>query len=280
MIDIIKSVYNKLFSENDSLEKSYRFKSLISNFKNIAQYDLENLDTARIHTKDIIPYKFKNHINFKKEELYTVIKVDKILSESLSIKKDLIKDNNIEDVIHKVKVILEDKVIESIDKMILFMMSELGRTTTSIYGQFKESIGAFTISKDTTSDSIIRKLEYSDIVLKELNNIGLKHVILSKFLSEKLKEYKNESNLKINHKLIPYQEIPEYLESIDPLCLIASSQTIDDLTPGIVMIYKNLILDIVEDTKEETINFLLSKEYSIQKVGKKPEFFYIRFLQT
>ncbi len=46
------------------------------------------------------------------------------------------------------------------------------------------------------------------------------------------------------------------------------------------MIYKNLILDIVEDTKEYTINFLLSKEYSIQKVGKKPEFFYIRFLQT
>ena len=63
MIELIKSAYDKLFSKEDNITKSYRFKSVISSFQNIAQYDLEDLDTARIHTKDIIPYKFKNQIN-------------------------------------------------------------------------------------------------------------------------------------------------------------------------------------------------------------------------
>lgn len=280
MIDLIKNIYDKLFSKEDEISKSYRFKSVISSFKNIAQYDLENLDTARIHTKDIIPHKYKNQINYRKEDLYTVIKADKLLSESLYVDKNILQDQTVENVAENIKNILENKMIESIDEMILFSMSELGRITTTIYGQVKESIGRFTVSSEITSDSLINKLEYSDIVLKELNNIGLKNIIISNDLFKKIEKFSEESKIKINHKLIPYQVLPDYLEKSNPLCLIATSQCYNDLTPGIVIIYKNLILDILENKENDIIEFHLSKEYSIQKVGKKPEFFYIRFLQT
>jgi hypothetical protein len=196
------------------------------------------------------------------------------------VKKNIVEDSNIDIITENVKGILENKLIESIDQMLLFSMSELGRTTTSIYGQIKESIGTFTVSNLTTSDSIIQKIEYADVALKELNSIGLKHVIVSNLLFEKIKNHIVETKLKINHKLVSYQILPEHLESTDPLCLICTSQSPDDLTPGIVMVYKNLILDIVENTNRDSLEFHLSKEYSIQKVGKRPEFFYIRFLQT
>lgn len=280
MIELIKSAYDKLFSKDDTITKSYRFKSLISTFQNIAQYDLEDLDTARIHTKDIIPYKYKTQINYRKEDLYTVIKTDKLLSESFYLNKSYLEEHSIEDVILQIKSTLESKLIEKIDQMILFSMSELGRITTSIYGQVRESIGRFTISNEITPDSLLNRLEYSDVVLKELNNIGLKHIIISKRLFNKLESFLQDSKIKVNHKLISYQLLPEHLEETDPLCLIATSQSYNDLTPGIVMIYKNLILDILENKETDYIEFHLSKEYSIQKVGKKPEFFYIRFLQT
>lgn len=280
MIELIKSAYDKLFSKEDNTTKSYRFKSVISSFQNIAQYDLEDLDTARIHTKDIIPHKFKNQINYRKEDIYTVIKTDKILSESLYVNKSILKEHSIEELVNQIKTRLETKMIESIDQMILFSMSELGRITTSIYGQVKDSLGRFTISNEITSDSLLNRIEYADIVLKELNNIGLKHIIISRNLFKKLESFLQDSKLKVNHKLIPYQLLPEHLEESDSLCLITTSQSYNDLTPGIVMIYKNLILDILENKETDYVEFHLSKEYSIQKVGKKPEFFYIRFLQT
>lgn len=280
MIDLIKSSFEKIFLNKNSEKKSFKFKSITSNFQNIAQYDLEHLDTARIHTKDIIPYKYKTQINYKKEDLYTVIEANQIVSESIFIKKNIVEDSNIDTITENVKGILEDKLIESIDQMLLFSMSELGRITTSIYGQIKESIGTFTVSNLTTSDSIIQKIEYADIALKELNSIGLKHIIVSNLLFEKMKNHIVETKLKINHKLVSYQILPEHLESTDSLCLICTSQSPDDLTPGIVMVYKNLILDILENTNRDSLEFHLSKEYSIQKVGKRPEFFYIRFLQT
>lgn len=280
MIDLIKSSFEKIFSSKNSEKKSFKFKSIVSSFQNIAQYDLENLDTARIHTKDIIPYKYKTQINYKKEDLYTVIETNKLVSESLFLAKDTIDGSNIDLIAERVKSILEDKLIESIDQMLLFTMSELGRVTTSICGQIKESIGTFTISDLTTSDSILQKIEYADITLKELNNIGLKHIIISNILFEKIKNHIVDTKLKINHKLVTYQVLPKHLEFTDPLCLICTSQSPNDLTPGIVMVYKNLILDIVENTNRDSLEFHLSKEYSIQKVGKRPEFFYIRFLQT
>lgn len=280
MIDLIKSSFEKIFSSNNSEKKSFKFKSIVSSFQNIAQYDLENLDTARIHTKDIIPYKYKTQINYKKEDLYTIIETNKLVSESLFLAKDTIDGSNIDLIAERVKSILEDKLIESIDQMLLFTMSELGRVTTSICGQIKESIGTFTISDLTTSDSILQKIEYADITLKELNNIGLKHIIISNILFEKIKNHIVDTKLKINHKLVTYQVLPKHLEFTDPLCLICTSQSPNDLTPGIVMVYKNLILDIVENTNRDSLEFHLSKEYSIQKVGKRPEFFYIRFLQT
>ena len=280
MIELIKSAYDKLFSKEDNITKSYRFKSVISSFQNIAQYDLEDLDTARIHTKDIIPYKFKNQINYRKEDIYTVIKTDKLLSESLYVNKLILQEHSIEDLVEQIKTRLETKMIESIDRMILFSMSELGRITASIYGQIKDSIGRFTISNEITSDSLLNRLEYADVVLKELNNIGLKHIIISRNLCKTLEPFLQDSKIKVNHKLISYQLLPEYLEESDSVCLITTSQSYNDLTPGIVMIYKNIILDILENKETDYVEFHLSKEYSIQKVGKKPEFFYIRFLQT
>jgi hypothetical protein len=280
MIELIKKTYDKLFIKENSASKSYRFKSLIGSFQNIAQYDLGDLDTARIHTKDIIPHKYKDKINYRKEDLYTVIKTNKLLSESLYVEKEVLQNHLLEDVIEKIKDKLESKIIESIDEMILFSMSELGRITSSIYGQVKESIGQFTISNEITPESLIRKLEYADIVLKELNNIGLKHLIISRKIFSKIESYSQESKIKLNHKLVSYQLLPEHLEATNPLCIIATSQNYSDMTPGIVIVYKNLILDILENKKNDIVEFHLSKEYSIQNVGKKPEFFYIRFLQT
>ena len=280
MLEIIKSTYDNLFKKEDAINGSYFFRSLISTFQNIVQYDLADLDTARIHTKDIITFSYKNKINYRKEDVYTVIKTESVLNQSISIKKELLKDLKIEEVVEEVKNVLEHKMIESIDKMMLFTMSELGRTTSSIYGHVKDSIGRFTISKDTTASYLIEKLEFADIVLKELNNIGLKHIIFSKSIYSKLASSIENSKIKINHKLITYQLLPEHLDVADQMCLIATSQYYDDSSPGIVMVYKNLKLDIIENETDNTVDFNLSKEYSIKKVGKKPEFFYLRFLQT
>jgi hypothetical protein len=280
MISLFKSSYQKLFSKNNLEKKSYKFKSVTSTFENVSQYDLDGLNTARIHTKDIIPYKYKNQINYKKEDLYTVVETNEFLSKSIIINSNNISESNNEEIISRIKSILEVKIIHAIDEMIYFLMSELGRKTSTIYGQLKESIGTFTISNETTSESILQKLEYSDIVLKELNSIGLKHIIISKSMYLKLINYVKESKIKINHKLISFQILPDYLETPDQLCLIATSQTVKDLTPGIAIVYKNLILDIIKKPKEEIVEFHLSKEYCLQKIGKNPEFFYIRFLQT
>ena len=280
MIDALKSSFEKLFSKNTLEKKSYVFKSLTSTFKNIAQYDLESLDTARIHTKDIIPYNHKNQINYKREDVYSVIEVNNLLSQSLQIEYDTLSNTTYDEIILKSKSILEDRIIQSIDDMILFQMSELGRITASIYGQFKESIGTFTISLETTSESIINKLEYSDIVLKELNSVGLKHLIVSKIIYDKLQDFIKDYTIVINHKKVSVQVLPDYLDKSDQICLIATSQNPKELTPGIVIVYKNLILDIIKNEKNKTLDFHLSKEYSLQKVGKRPELFYLRFLQT
>jgi hypothetical protein len=268
MISLFKSSYQKLFSKNNLEKKSYKFKSVTSTFENVSQYDLDGLNTARIHTKDIIPYKYKNQINYKKEDLYTVVETNEFLSKSIIINSNNISESNNEEIISRIKSILEVKIIHAIDEMIYFLMSELGRKTSTIYGQLKESIGTFTISNETTSESILQKLEYSDIVLKELNSIGLKHIIISKSMYLKLINYVKESKIKINHKLISFQILPDYLETPDQLCLIATSQTVKDLTPGIAIVYKNLILDIIKKPKEEIVEFHLSKEYCLQKIGK------------
>jgi hypothetical protein len=57
-----------------------------------------------------------------------------------------------------------------------------------------------------------------------------------------------------------------------------SSQVSEDLTPGIVIIYNSTNINVVE--KNKTLSLNLTQEYALEKVGYKPEFYYLRFLQT
>ncbi|MFM7854878.1 MAG: hypothetical protein ACKO96_23850, partial [Flammeovirgaceae bacterium] len=47
-------------------EHSWKMKPITSSFNNIAHYSLDSFENARIQVKNVIPYRFKNTINFKK----------------------------------------------------------------------------------------------------------------------------------------------------------------------------------------------------------------------
>lgn len=275
MIEQITHKIKRIFSEKNG--QIYKLRPITSSFLNIAHYSLDNNTSARIYTKNIIAHKFKNTINFKKEDLYNVVTTTRKIEKTLTFNQNEVKDIGRESLLQNGIKLLQEKISEDLDKESLFLMSEMGRITASGYGQIKQNIGNFTISKDTNGDAILYRLASCDSALKELNNIGLKHIILSQFIFDKIKDSIKEDYIVVNHKQIKYQLLSEYLDT-DSLCLIASSQVVEESTPGIVMVYNTMTMEISEKTDD--LSIALSQEYAIDKVGSRPEFYYIRFLQT
>lgn len=275
MIEQITHKIKRIFSEKNG--QIYKLRPITSSFVNIAHYSLDNNTSARIYTKNIIAHKFKNTINFKKEDLYNVVTTTRKIEKTLTFNQNEVKDIGRESLLQNGIKLLQEKISEDLDKESLFLMSEMGRITASGYGQIKQNIGNFTISKDTNGDAILYRLASCDSALKELNNIGLKHIILSQFIFDKIKDSIKEDYIVVNHKQIKYQLLSEYLDT-DSLCLIASSQVVEESTPGIVMVYNTMTMEISEKTDD--LSIALSQEYAIDKVGSRPEFYYIRFLQT
>jgi hypothetical protein len=275
MIEQIAHKIKRIFSEKNG--QIYKLRPITSSFVNIAHYSLDNNTSARIYTKNIIAHKFKNTINFKKEDLYNVVTTTRKIEKTLTFNQNEVKDIGRESLLQNGIKLLQEKISEDLDKESLFLMSEMGRITASGYGQIKQNIGNFTISKDTNGDAILYRLASCDSALKELNNIGLKHIILSQFIFDKIKDSIKEDYIVVNHKQIKYQLLSEYLDT-DSLCLIASSQVVEESTPGIVMVYNTMTMEISEKTDD--LSIALSQEYAIDKVGSRPEFYYIRFLQT
>ncbi len=275
---MIKEISNKI-SEYFSKHKEdvLKLRPIMSSFENVAHYYLDGHKTARIHTKNIIPHLFKNTINFRKEDLYSVVQTNKKIEKTLHFSEEELSSNDRDFLIQSGVTILHNEMIKELNKEVLYLMSDMGRITAGGYGQIKQTIGNFTISDLTNSDAIKFRLEYCDSVLKELNNVGLKHILLSKSIYQKLEQHIQEEYIVINHKRIKVEIIPNYLEN-DSLCLIASSQDAEDLTPGIVIIYNSTNINVVE--KNKTLSLNLTQEYALEKVGYKPEFYYLRFLQT
>lgn len=275
MIEDLSHKIKKLFSKKK--EHSWKMKPITSSFNNIAHYSLDSFENARIQVKNVIPYRFKNTINFKKEDIFIVVTTNKTIEKTLQFEKEEIETYGKEVLIDKAISILQNEIVKELDRECLHLMSDMGRITSGSYGQIKQTIGNFTISDSTKADAIIDRLSFCDRVFKEFTNTGLKHITISKFLHKKLQEFIEGEYIKVNHKKIKYEILPEHINN-EPLCIIGSSQIIDELTPGIVMVYSNMKVTLQESNK--TLSVTLSEDYALEKVGLKSELYYIRFLQT
>lgn len=275
MIQELSQNLKKLFSEKKEI--TWKIKPLTSSFQSVAHYYLDSFPNARIHIKNVIPYKFKHTTNFKKEDIYIVVTTNKTIEKSIVFDKDEIKLYGRDALIERGLTILQTEIVKELDKECLFLMSDMGRITASAYGQIKQTIGNFTLSESTNTDAIMYRLSFCDSVLKEINNIGLKHLVISKFIYDKLQDFIEDEYIVVNHKRVTYECLSDSIDK-DPLCLIATSQNKEDLTPGIVSIYNDMNVKIEEHKK--TLTITLSQDYALEKIGLKAELYYIRFLQT
>ena len=253
-------------------------------FNNIRKYVVEETSIT-VYTRDMLSQlstkSTKSTINFIKTDLYSVFNVKHSNSKKISLRKlerlDRYSLSQVSlSIISKYRKVLK----EQIDKKILYTISEMGRLTSSSYGQAKDSLSLLTVSKNTSIHSLIHKFEYADEVLNKINGIGLKHIIISKCFYDKLRYRIYNNSIMIRDKQVEIQTLPEYLEKVDPVCLICSSVIDEKSTPGIVFVHKKPKVRISKNTTDIKTDIEYFQEYEIQKSGSKPELFYLRFYQT
>jgi hypothetical protein len=285
MIKKLLHILKKFLYIGSKKDNSFIFvdETIVSFFTNVRQCVIENSDTTSIYTKDLIPHKSEYSIEYIQSDLYSNFSIKRKNTQNL-IFKNIEKDdrcfylNFSKFISEKYKFSLKQKI----DKKILYLISELGRLTASAYGQARDTFSMLTISKHTNTVSLINKIQYADNLLKELNNIGLKHIVISNCFYEKLKDKIYNNSITIHNKEIQVQVLPDYLEKIDPICLICSSVIDGSDTPGIIYVHKRPEIKIQKQIFENEIKTIVdyTQEYEIQKCGTKPEFFYVRFYQT
>lgn len=285
---MIREILNKLKSiivpEKNDNAFVYYDKSIFSYFDNVRQYSInDNIDAINICTQDIVPKKIGKNIEYEKKEIHTVVQLKESIIKRLIINNKSIKLSTRSYLIKKfIFNKYKSTVIEKIDSDIFYLMSEMGRVTSSVYAQTSNNFPLLTISKFTTLESLLKKIEKSDDILLQLNGIGLKHIIVSKCFYEKLQKKIVNGNIVINNKTIIVQCLPTYLENSNPVCLILSSTLNKDETPGIVLIHKKPNIKINKDAFKSNNKIFVNYEqqYGVQKCGTNPEFYYLRFYQT
>lgn len=279
ILHIIKSLFGKQINQNGDF--IFTDEVIVPLFNNIRKYVVDE-NTINIYTRDIIPQLTKQStIDFIKTDLYSIFNVKHSNNKKISLKKlerfDRYSLTQVSlSIISKYRKVLK----EQIDKKILYTISEMGRLTASAYGQAKDSLSLLTVSKNTSIQSLIHKLEYSDEVLMKINGIGLKHIIISKCFYDKLRYRIYNNSITIRDKQIEIQTLTDYLEKLDPVCLICSSVIDEKTTPGLVFVHKKPKVRITQNTTDMKTNIEYFQEYEIQKSGTRPELFYLRFYQT
>lgn len=279
ILHIIKNIFGKQINQDGDF--IFTDEIIVPFFNNVRKYVVEET-TISIYTRDIIPkLSTKSTIDYIKTDLYSVFNIKHSNNKKISLRKlerfdrySLAKVSL--SIISKYRKVLK----EQIDKKILYTISEMGRLTSSSYGQAKDSLSLLTVSKNTSIHSLIHKIEYADEVLNKINGIGLKHIIISKCFYDKLRYRIYNNSIMIRDKQVEIQTLPDYLEKVDPVCLICSSVIDEKSTPGIVFVHKKPKVRINKNTTDTKTDIEYFQEYEIQKSGSKPELFYLRFYQT
>lgn len=279
ILHIIKSIFVKQIDENGDF--IFTDEIIVPFFNNIRKYVVEEND-INIYTRDSIPQLSKDSkTDFLKSDLYSVFTLKHLNSKNIILNKLDRKDRYSLTQVSLFIISQYRKVLkEQIDKKILYTISEMGRLTSSVCGQVQDTFTTLTVSRNTSIQSLIQKLEYADKILKKINGIGLKHILISKCFYDKLRYRIYNNSINIHDTQVEIQVLPEYLEKIDPVCLLCSSVIDEKNTPGIVFVHKKpkVRISINSDDSKTEVNYF--QEYEIQKTGSKPELFYLRFYQT
>jgi hypothetical protein len=282
--DFLHKIKSIFVQENKDDTFVYYDKSIFSYFTNIRQYLVDDdTNSISIYVEDIVPTKVGKNVEYKKINSHPIVQIKEKIWKVLVINSISAKVKNSKYLIKKFIFNKYKKIVsEKIDSDIFYLMSEMGRVTSSIYIKTSNNFPLLTISKLTTKESLLLKIEECDGILFQLNGIGLKHILVSKCFYDKLKANINNGKILLKNKEISVQLLPEYLEGSNPTCLILSSVDKDNDTPGIVLVHKNPKIKLqnrtINSPKKIVVNYL--QEYQIQKCGTNPEFFYLRFYQT
>lgn len=254
-------------------EKPLNLDFIASEFQNIMEYNvIENQNSCDILIKDLIPKKEKNSIEFIEREIHSTLNIDKKIKKTFSVEIG-------ENIINYINYYSE-RIKEDLDKIVYYQLTEMGRITSAFYSKSKDVLPILTISKETTSDSLLFKIKYADGLLKELNGIGIKNITISRYLHTKLSKYIVNNKININNKMVDVFLLPSYLDTESELCLLLSSIDKESKTPGLFLIKNIIDSNYTKPINDKKITITLEQSYALEKYGTNNQFFYLRFFKT
>jgi hypothetical protein len=261
------------FKKKEETEIFY-FNSIESDFQNIRQYEFEGSDDFNVRVIDSIPMLIGKRVEFKERVVYINIPIN--LNQKIVKRRNVVHPENIyNSIFHE-----EKKMKLEIDKSIYYQLSEMGRKTALILSKRKNMMPMFTISSQTTSDSLFYKITVADKLLTEANGVGVKNITLSNSILSKLKSRIENGIIIVNNKEVNVYSLPEKLDSDEELCLLLSSISRDSQLPGLVLVKKPLHSILKKLSKYEITSVEITQRYGLQECGMNSNLHYLRFFKT
>jgi len=268
IVDFISS-----FKKKEEAEIFY-FNSIESDFQNIRQYEFEGSDDFNVRVAVSIPMLIGKSVSFEERVFYTNIPIN-LNQKIVKIRTVVHPENIYNSIFHE-----EKKMKLEIDKSIYYQLSEMGRKTALILSKRKNMMPMFTISSQTTSDSLFYKITVADKLLTEANGVGVKNITLSNSILSKLKSRIENGIIIVNNKEVNVYSLPEKLDSDEELCLLLSSISNDSQLPGLVLVKKPLHLITKKLSKNEIMSIEITQRYGLQECGMNSNLHYLRFFKT